>query len=211
MLDQRLGAAVQHRPQPVPWTSASPTAAFRARSRRRSPSAASFRFRSVMSRKTSTLPEMSPRSLRIGAAESSIGRSVPSFEIRTVWLASPTILPLPQRPQRRVLDRLAGVLVDDAEHVFERPTGSLARLPADQLLGDRVQEVDPALGVGADDGIADARQRDLQPLPLLVRHLAGGGFFRQSPGVFLGLLAGGQVTSDLGKAEQLPPLVLAGP
>ena len=46
-----------------------------------------------MSRKTSTLPEMLPRSLRIGAALSSIGRSVPSFEINTVWFASPTILP----------------------------------------------------------------------------------------------------------------------
>ena len=164
-----------------------------------------------MSRKTSTLPEMSPRSFRIGAALSSIGRSVPSFEIRTVWLASPTILPSSQRPQRRVLDRLAGVLVDDAEHVFERPPGRLARLPADQLLGDRIQEIDPPLGVGADDRIADARQRDVQPLPLLVSHLAGGGFLGQASGVLLGLLALGQVTGDLGEAEQFALLVLAAP
>ena len=79
----------------------------------------------------------------------------------------PDDLAVPQRPQGRVLDRLAGVLVDDAEHVFQRSSGGFLRLPADQLLGDRVEEIDPALGVGADDGIADARQRDVQPLPLL--------------------------------------------
>ena len=57
--------------------------------RARSSSAA---FRSLMSRNTSTAPLTLPRA-RIGAAESSIGRSAPSRAIRIVWFASPTITP----------------------------------------------------------------------------------------------------------------------
>ena len=44
-------------------------------------------------------PDDPPAGSRIGAALSSMGRSVPSLAIRTVWLASPTIDALPQRPQ----------------------------------------------------------------------------------------------------------------
>lgn len=53
----------------------------------------SARLRSVMSRNTSTQPTTSPTLLRIGAALSSMGRSVPSFAVRTVWFASPTMTP----------------------------------------------------------------------------------------------------------------------
>ena len=76
-----------------PWVSAVPTSALRARRRTRSSSAASVLFRTVMSRKTSTAPAILPSASRMGAALSSMGRSVPSLPIRTVWFASPTTMP----------------------------------------------------------------------------------------------------------------------
>ena len=98
-----------------------------------------------------------------------------------------------------------------------RPAASSVFQPS-KLLGDRVEEVDPALGVGADDGIADARQRDVQPLPLLLDepgvllgHTAGGGLFREAAGVLLGLLPLGQVPGDLREAEQIPRARPGGP
>ena len=48
---------------------------------------------SVTSRKISTTPIIPPAVSRIGAAQSSIGRSVPSLAIRTVWLPRPTTTP----------------------------------------------------------------------------------------------------------------------
>ena len=53
----------------------------------------SSRRRSVTSRKTSTQPTIWPSLPRIGAALSSMGRSVPSLAMRTVWFASPTTTP----------------------------------------------------------------------------------------------------------------------
>ena len=50
-------------------------------------------FLSLMSRKTRTAPTTRPAGSRIGDALSSMGRSHPSCEIRTVWLASPTTTP----------------------------------------------------------------------------------------------------------------------
>ncbi len=49
--------------------------------------------RAVMSRNTRTTPTTRPRPSRIGAPLSSIGTSVPSRPISTVWLARPTIAP----------------------------------------------------------------------------------------------------------------------
>ena len=49
-----------------------------------------------------------------------MGRSVPSLATRTVWFARPTTHALADDPGDRVLDRLPGLLVDDAEHAFER-------------------------------------------------------------------------------------------
>ncbi len=46
-----------------------------------------------MSRNTSTTPATSPLSLRIGAALSSMGRSVPSLAMSKLWFASPTTTP----------------------------------------------------------------------------------------------------------------------
>ena len=47
----------------------------------------------VTSRKISTQPDTRPRSSRIGAALSSIGRSAPSLRISRVWFARPTTTP----------------------------------------------------------------------------------------------------------------------
>ena len=73
-----------------------------------------------MSRKISTQPETRPCSSRIGAALSSIGRSVAVLANQHGVIRQPDDDPLAKRPRGRVLDRLAGVLVDDAEHVVER-------------------------------------------------------------------------------------------
>jgi hypothetical protein len=44
----------------------------------------------------------------------------------------------------------------------------LVALPADQALGDWVEEVDAPLGVGADDRVADAGERDPEALALAI-------------------------------------------
>ena len=108
----------------------------------------------------------SPASSRIGAALSSIGRSVPSRAIEDGVVRQPDDAALPQGPEGRVLDRLAGVLVDDVEDVRQGPAGGLGLGPAGQGLGHAVEERHPALGVGADDRVADAGERDPQPLAL---------------------------------------------
>ena len=74
--------------------------------------------------------------------------------------------PLPQRPEGGVLDLQAGPLVDDTEDRGEGLARRLGRGPARERLGDRVQRRDPALGVGDEDGIADAGEGDPQLLPL---------------------------------------------
>ena len=162
-----------------------------------------------MSRKTSTLPTTLPPASRMGAALSSMGRSWPSLAIRTVWFASPTITP-------SLSARRAGFSTGwRVSSLTMRNTSSSVRLrrlfglPADKLLGHRVEEVHPALGVGADDGIADARQRDMQPFPLLLDqpgilfgHSAGRCFFHESAGVLLGFLSLGQVPGDLREAHE---------
>ena len=71
---------------------------------------------------------------------------------------------LAQRPRRRVLDRLARLLVDDPEHRVERLAERLVLRPAGQRLGHCVQVGDAAVDVGGDDRIADAAQRDPQHL-----------------------------------------------
>ena len=102
----------------------------------------------------------------MGAALSSIGRSVPSRAIRTVWLASPTTTPSRRARQGGVLGRLAGVLVDDAEDLRQGLPRGLGLGPPGQGLGHPVEVGHPALGVGADDRVADAGEGDPQPLPL---------------------------------------------
>ena len=74
-----------------------------------------------------------------------------------------------QRTECRVLDRLAGVLVHNAEHDFEGLALGLL-LPARQVFGHRVQEYHVALGVRGNHGIPDARQRRVEPLPLFLEN-----------------------------------------
>ena len=60
----------------------------------------------VTSRKIRTHPETWPRSSLIGAALSSIGHSMPSFRISSVWFASPTTTPSRNSLGCGVLDRV---------------------------------------------------------------------------------------------------------
>ena len=149
-----------------------------------------------------------PARFRIGAALSSIGRSVPSFEIRTVWLASPTILPsLSARSAGFSTGWRVSSLTMRNTSSSVRPDASPDFQPTNSSATGFRKSTRP-VGVGADDGIADARQRDVQPLPLLLSHLAGGGFLGQASSVLLGELALGQVPGDFGKPTQFALLVL---
>ena len=84
--------------------------------------------------------------------------AVPGQQRRVV--GQPDLRTQPEDFGRRILDRLPGLLVDDVEHLDQRPPDGLRQRPAGQRFGRWVQEGDQALGVGGDDGVADARQRD---------------------------------------------------
>ena len=112
-------------------------------------------------------------SSRIGAALSSIGHSLPSFRISTVWFARPTTTPSRSALCRRVLDRLARLLVDDPKHRVERLAQGIRLRPAGQRLGHGIQVGDAALDIGRDDRVADAAQRDPQHLAPLAGPRAG--------------------------------------
>ena len=73
----------------------------------------------------------------------------------------------------RVLDRVATHFIDDLENGVQRFPSFLLLRPAGQGLSHRVQEGGAAVGVGGDDRIANAGERDLQPLPLLVQPRTG--------------------------------------
>ena len=75
---------------------------------------------------------------------------------------------LPQRAQRRIRHRLARVLVDDAKDGLERLPDRLGRLPPRQGRRRRVQRRHAAPGVGGDDGVADAGQRDPHQFPAFI-------------------------------------------
>ena len=80
-------------PNVSPCVKAAPTSALIVINRTRSASPSSAFLRAVISRKTRTAPIIFPSASRIGAALSSMGRSVPSRAIRIVWFASPTTTP----------------------------------------------------------------------------------------------------------------------
>ena len=167
---------------PAGWSrparpSAGPTVAFSkksASSRSLRRSSCSARRCSVTSRKTSTTPIISPAASRIGAAESSMGRSVPSLAIRTVWFASPTTTPSRSTFSTgfstgcRVCSLTMGNTASSG-----CPCASSCVQPVSSS-ATRVQERHPPLGVRGDDRIADAGERHPQPLPLLVQPLLGG-------------------------------------
>ncbi len=66
----------------------------------------------------------------------------------------------------RVFERLAGLLVEAAEHLVDLAPGGLLELPSGQLLGHRIEVLDVALGIGGDHAVADRLQRDLGALLL---------------------------------------------
>src|SRR5690606_32188461 len=72
----------------------------------------------------------------------------------------------------RVLDRAAGLFVDNAEHLRQRPAQRLVRTPPGHGFGGGVQERNPAVPVGRDHAVADAGERDAEVL-LLRGELAG--------------------------------------
>ena len=98
-------------------------------------------------------------------------RPVPGDEDGVV--RQPHDRPLPQGTEGGVLDRLAGSFVDDVEDVRQGAAHGLGLGPAGQGLGHAVHERHPALGVGADHRVADAGERDPQPLRLLPQRLLG--------------------------------------
>ena len=101
---------------------------------------------------------------------------VPGEQYRMVAQADDDALP--NHLRHRVLDRPAGLLVQDGEYRLQRLPLGLFLAPAGQGFGHRVEERHPAFGVRGDDRIANADERDPQPLPLLpqglVRPLALG-------------------------------------
>src|SRR5581483_6511922 len=74
--------------------------------------------------------------------------------------------PLAQHTLYRVGHRLAGLLIDDMKNLFDVAPGSIGLCPAGQTLRHRVNESYTAAGIGGDDSIADAGERDAQALAL---------------------------------------------
>ena len=107
----------------------------------------------------------------MGAPLSSIGSSVPSLRIRSVWFASPTAIPESRTFSTGIVDRLAGRFVDDVEKPFRTdcPIASAAVQPV-RFERHLVHERDFPGGIGNDHAIADARQRDGREL-LLTRQV----------------------------------------
>lgn len=64
----------------------------------------------------------------------------------------------------RLLDRSAGFLVDGMEDPLDLLPGGVGERPTREILGDGIEVVHPAYGIGRDDTIADARERDLEPV-----------------------------------------------
>ena len=81
--------------------------------------------------------------------------------------------PLGEAALDGVGQRLARRLVDDAEDPRHRLAAGLGDAPAGEPLGHRVEVVDDAGGVGADDAVADRGEGDLGELLLLGERLLG--------------------------------------
>ncbi len=123
--------------------------------------------RGTPARRRCTLPAPS----RIGAAVLSTYSSLPSRRISSIGRTD-----LIERARRietreRVLERLAGLLVEGTEDLVDRPTHRILEPPAGQLLGHRVQVVDRPSRVGGDHAVADRLQRDLRALLLAEQRL----------------------------------------
>ena len=139
----------------------------------------------VMSRKTRTAPMVLPSPSLIGGAAVVDGDLRPIFPYEHGMVGQANDDPFPEHPGDRVFYRLAGLLVDDVEHLRDRSPGCVTKGPAGQAFSDRVQERDPAALVCSDDRVADARQRNPQPFTLLLydvlRCLQRGRSFSHKP------------------------------
>ncbi len=81
--------------------------------------------------------------------------------------------PLGEAALDGVGQRLAVALVDDVEDARHRQPAGLAEVPPRQPLGDRVEIVDDAGGVGAHDAVADRGEGHLRQLLLLGERVLG--------------------------------------
>jgi hypothetical protein len=80
---------------------------------------------------------------------------------------------LAEHAQQRIVDRLARDLIDQRQHLPDRLAARLIEPPRGQVLGRRIDVIDPPVRIGADHRIADRLQRDLRAL-LLGEHLLLG-------------------------------------
>ena len=119
--------------------------------------------RSVTSRKTSTTPSTAPPGPRMGGAaivDRAFG-AVARDEQSMIGQADDHSIG--QHAPRRALDRMARVLVDDAEDVVEPPAGGLGAAPPAERLGNGIHEEHSAATIGRDHRVADARQHGGEP------------------------------------------------
>ncbi len=121
----------------------------------------------------------------------------------------PRALHFPKDLADRVLDRLAGFLVEDAKDSLQGLPGRLPGTPAGQPRRHRIEEGHVPAPVRDDHGVRDAGQGDVQllalPVDLLGGHLRGpacGLLLQQPAGVLLGQPAFRQVSGDLGETPQ---------
>ena len=120
----------------------------------------------LTSRNTITAPVACPSRSWIGATESSIGISWPSRRMRMQFDGRCTVRSWPTAIAIGfgVVSRLVASRIRNTSAIG-RPAASSAR-PARHALRDEVQEGDVARDVRADDGVADAVERDLGALLL---------------------------------------------
>ena len=118
-----------------------------------------------MSRKTITAPVTSPRRLWMGTAESSNGTSV-RRAMRIGIQASAGLVP--HGELQRLAHLRAGCAIDRPEHLLDLLAGRLLPFPTRHLFGHGIEIGDPAIQIGADDGIADGIQRSPRPVLLLI-------------------------------------------
>src|SRR5262249_43088890 len=113
-----------------------------------------------------------------------------------------------------VFHGLPGLFVDDVEDRWKRMTRRLLARPPCQRFGDGVEQGHSSFGVGRDDRISDAGERDPQLLPLALDYL--GVFLRcpacrilseQAACVLFGLLSFGHVSRDLAKASEFSTFI----
>ena len=126
-------------------------------------------------------------------------------------VAQPDDDPFPDHLRHGVLDRPAGLFVQDGEHRFQRLPLSLLLAPAGQGLGYRVEECHPTFGVRGDDAVADARQDRREAAVgrgLLLLGLAALQVGVGLPEGFLGPPPLRQVTGYLREASKVPRFIM---